>query len=193
MIGYLRGSVLIDQRLSGGSLILDVQGVGYEVTVASDLTFGIGAPLELFIHTIVRPDALLLYGFVTLDDRRFFETLLATPGVGPATALAAIRTIGTDALSAAIESGDVKSVAKIPGVGPKTASRIVLELKGKLVAPTTATVAPASPSSVGSDIEDALRSWGYSSAEIRDALRDVTLPDDDAEALRYALTLLRRS
>ncbi len=191
MIGYLRGSVVVDRQFDGGALILDVQGVGYEVTVASDAFFGTGTQLELFIHTIVRPDALLLYGFVTMEDRRFFETLLATPGVGPATALAAVRTIGADALAAAIDAGDVKAVAKIPGVGPKTASRIVLELKGKLVAlaPSPRAIEPTE----SSDIEDALRSWGYSSSEVREALRDVVLPDDDAEALRLALTLLRRS
>jgi Holliday junction DNA helicase RuvA len=191
VIGYLRGSVVVDRQFDGGALILDVQGVGYEVTVASDAFFGTGTQLELFIHTIVRPDALLLYGFVTMKDRRFFETLLATPGVGPATALAAVRTIGADALAAAIDAGDVKAVAKIPGVGPKTASRIVLELKGKLVAlaPSPRAIEPTE----SSDIEDALRSWGYSSSEVREALRDVVLPDDDAEALRLALTLLRRS
>jgi Holliday junction DNA helicase RuvA len=191
VIGYLRGSVVVDRQFDGGALILDVQGVGYEVTVASDAFFGTGTQLELFIHTIVRPDALLLYGFVTMEDRRFFETLLATPGVGPATALAAVRTIGADALAAAIDAGDVKAVAKIPGVGPKTASRIVLELKGKLVAlaPSPRAIEPTE----SSDIEDALRSWGYSSSEVREALRDVVLPDDDAEALRLALTLLRRS
>jgi Holliday junction DNA helicase RuvA len=190
MIGYLRGSVLLDRSLSGGALLLDVNGVGYEVTVASDQVFPIGSPLEIFIHTIVRPDALLLYGFVTLGDREFFETLLGTPGVGPATALAAVRTFGAEALAAAIDAGDVKTVGKIPGVGPKTASRIVLELKGKLVLqPAAVAVATAAPS----DIEDALRSWGYTAQEIRDALRDVTLPDDEAEALRLALTLLRRS
>lgn len=191
MIGYLRGSVVVDRQFDGGALILDVQGVGYEVTVASDAFFGTGTQLELFIHTIVRPDALLLYGFVTMEDRRFFETLLATPGVGPATALAAVRTIGADALAAAIDAGDVKAVAKIPGVGPKTASRIVLELKGKLVAlaPSPRAIEPTE----SSDIEDALRSWGYSSSEVREELRDVVLPDDDAEALRLALTLLRRS
>jgi Holliday junction DNA helicase RuvA len=191
MIGFLRGSVLLDRSLSGGALLLDVNGVGYEVTVASDQVFSAGTPLELFIHTIVRPDALLLYGFVTIEDREFFETLLGTPGVGPATALAAVRTIGAEALAAAIDAGDVKTVSKIPGVGPKTASRIVLELKGKLVLqPTTE---KTTPSSAPSDIEDALRSWGYTAPEIRDALRDVTLPDDEAEALRLALTLLRRS
>ena len=191
MIGFLRGSVLFDRSLSGGALLLDVNGVGYEITVASDQVFSAGTALELFIHTIVRPDALLLYGFVTLDDREFFETLLGTPGVGPATALAAVRTIGAEALAAAIDAGDVKTVSKIPGVGPKTASRIVLELKGKLVLQPASEKAttPSAPN----DIEDALRSWGYTAPEIRDALRDVTLPDDEAEALRLALTLLRRS
>jgi len=190
VIGYLRGTVIADRFATGGSLILDVNGIGYELTVASDQVFPAGAALELFVHTVVRPDALLLYGFLTLEDRRFFDTLLGTPGVGPATALAAVRTIGADTLAAAIDAGDVKTVSKIPGVGPKTASRIVLELKGKLVQPEPVT--PVAAVQVSSDIEDALRSWGYTTQEVRDALRDAVLPSDDAAALRMALTLLRR-
>jgi len=191
MIGYLRGRVVVAPSLVRPSpLILDVNGVGYEVSLASTATRVAGQEIEVFVHTVVRPDALILYGFDSLDDRHLFETLLATPGVGPSTALAALRTFGGEELAQIIESGDVKRVGLIPGVGPKTASRIVLELKGKLVLHSDEPT--PSVERVRSDIEDALKSWGYSSAEVRDALRDVTLPDDDSEALKMALTLLRR-
>ncbi len=188
MIGWLSGQV-VHQRVDG-PLILDVNGVGYEVQVASSETYRVGESVEMFIYTVVRADALMLYGFNSLAEREFFELLLATPGVGPSTALAALRTMTTGELAHAIESDDVKRVAKIPGIGPKTASRIVLELKGKFVAiADQAFTSQGEPSSV---IDDALRSLGYSNQEIRQALQDVELPLDESEALRYALRLVRR-
>ena len=191
MIGYLRGTVLLAPHVSGGEpLLLDVNGVGYNVFVAGTY-FAPGDECALYVHTIVRADALLLRQYELVDC--IFETLLATPGVGPSTALAALRTLGLDELTLAIESGDVKKVGTVPGVGPKTASRIVLELKGKLVLPDAKMPPTTSATTVSADIEDALRGWGYSSAEIREALRDVELPADDSAALKMALGLLRRS
>jgi len=192
MIGFLRGFVLVaPSPVSNRPMIVDVNGVGYEVSLASTSLYTVGDSVELYIHTVVRPDALILYGFTSLDDRHLFETLLATPGVGPSTALGALRTLGASELAAAIEAGDVKRVGTIPGVGPKTASRIVLELKGKLVLHEESTKsAVAKPRH---DIEDALKSWGYGSSEIRDALADIELPDDESAALKVALQRLRRS
>ncbi|MGD0054968.1 MAG: Holliday junction branch migration protein RuvA [Acidimicrobiales bacterium] len=188
MIGWLCGRVLHYQ--DDGALVLDVAGVGYEVHVATSDRFTIDEPLELFVYTSVRADAIVLYGFKSYGDREFFELLLATPGVGPSTALAALRTMPTNELSAAIESGDVKRVGQIPGIGPKTASRIVLELKGKVVLDEGFT-ASTKPLRSGA-IEDALRALGYSVPEIRQALADVTLPEDESDALRESLQLLRR-
>jgi Holliday junction DNA helicase RuvA len=185
MIGWLGGHVL--HHHANGAVVLDVAGVGYEVHVATCDEFRSGEPLELFVYTVVRADAILLYGFKTYADRE----LLVTPGVGPSTALAALRTMPTNELAGAIERGDAKRVGQIPGIGPKTASRIVLELKGKVgevgdYAPSKSTPLRSSA------IEDALRALGYNVAEIRQALGDVTLPDDESEALREALHLLRR-
>lgn len=188
MIGWLRGRV-VTVDLSG-TLVLDVNSVGYEVHLASGEELRVGDDVELFIHTQVRADAIVLYGFRSYDDREFFSTLLVTPGVGPSTALAALRTMPTAELRAAIESGDVKRVSQIPGIGAKTASRIVLELKGKLVEMPAKDAARTAPRA--SDIEDALRSLGYASVEIRDALDGVTLPDDEPAALRVALQRLGR-
>jgi Holliday junction DNA helicase RuvA len=175
---------------ASGALVIDVNSVGYEVNLASGETLRVGEDTELFIYTQVRADAIVLYGFRSYDDREFFSTLLVTPGVGPSTALAALRTMPTEDLRAAIESGDVKRVAQIPGIGAKTASRIVLELKGKLVEMPTRESDSASPRA--SDIEEALRSLGYAPAEIRDALDGVTLPEDESAALRTALQQLGR-
>jgi Holliday junction DNA helicase RuvA len=189
MIGWLSGRVL--HELRNGALLVDVHGVGYEVHVASSEAPKFDELIELFIFTVVREDAIQLFGFPTIDDREFFELLLATPGVGPSTALGALRTMSVSELAHAIESDDVKKVATISGIGPKTASRIVLELKGKVFA--DAAFESSEPvEEVDAAVEDALRALGYSSHEIRDALRDETLPSDESAALRRALQLLRR-
>lgn len=188
MIAWLRGRVLLVQP--SGSVVLDVNSVGYEVQMAARDELGIGEETELFIYTQVRADAIVLYGFHSYDDREFFCTLLVTPGVGPSTALAALRTMPTAQLRAAIEDGDVKRVSQIPGIGAKTASRIVLELKGKLV--ETPVAAAATLLRPGNVIEEALRALGYAPSEIRGALDGVTLPEDESSALRQALQLLGR-
>ncbi len=188
MIGWLRGRVL--RSLTTGEVLVDVNGVGYEVHLASFKGPRVDDDVELFIYTQVRADAIVLYGFSSQEDKDFFTTLLVTPGVGPSTALAALRTMPTTELRAAIESSDVKRVAQIPGVGAKTASRIVLELKGKLVEVPVAVVSSAAPRA--SDIEEALRSLGYALGEIREALDGVDLPADESSALRTALQHLGR-
>jgi Holliday junction DNA helicase RuvA len=189
MIGWLNGRV-VHQHLNG-AIVLDVNGVGYELSVSSSASYRVGEEVELFVYTVVRADAIQLYGFDSYADREFFELLLITPGVGPSTALAALRTMSIAELAAAIEGGDVKRVATIPGIGAKTASRIVLELKGKLVVDDTQRGATAV--SVSSEIDEALRGLGYASQEIRQALEGVVLPENEAEALRAALSRLRRS
>lgn len=185
MIGWLEGEVR--HRLPNGAVVVDVRGVGYEVHVARD-DFTAGDPASLFIYTVVRDDAISLYGFVTFEEREFFEMLLATPGVGPSTALGALRTMTTTELALAIESGDAKRVAKIPGIGAKTASRIVLELKGKVVAVLGENGGRVSDNEA---VEDALRALGYSGSEVRDAMRDVAPSDDESATLREALHRLR--
>jgi Holliday junction DNA helicase RuvA len=189
MIGWLSGRVL--HHRDNGALIVDVQGVGYEVNVASFAEFGLGQSVEIHVYTVVRADAILLYGFSTIEDREFFELLLVTPGVGPSTALAALRTMRSDELAAAIESDDVKRLASIPGIGPKTASRIALELKGKVNVSASYDTRPSS--ALNGVIEDALRALGYSTMEVRQSLSGVTLNEDESLALREALHLLRRS
>lgn len=188
MIGWLRGRVVTLHP--SGSLVLDVNAVGYDVSLASGEELRVGDEVELFIHTQVRADAIVLYGFLTYDDREFFSTLLVTPGVGPSTALAALRTMSTAELRAAIDGGDVKRIAQIPGIGTKTANRIILELRGKVADAVEVPSARGTPRV--SDIEEALRSLGYAPSEIRDALEGVTLPEDESAALRTALQRLGR-
>jgi holliday junction DNA helicase RuvA len=185
MIGYLRG-VVISLDPTGVALI-DVQGVGYEVLVSSfDLV--VGAEREIFIKTVVRDDAIVLFGFDSPSDREFFEYLVAVPGVGPTTAVGVLRTIGREELEVAISSGDVKRLTVAPGIGTKTAGRILLELRDKIAvrqSPTTSVTVPHVTS-------EALTSLGYSATEIREALRDVELPADEEAALRVALQRVSR-
>ncbi len=190
MIGWLRGRVVTTDLT--GSLVLDVNGVGYQVHLASGEEHRVGDDVEVFIHTVVRADAIVLYGFKTHHDRDFFLLLLVTPGVGPSTAMAALRTMPTEELRDAVERGDVKRVAQIPGVGTKVANRIILELKGKLIDSETEIDDGAQVRPRYGDIEEALRSLGYASSEIRDALEGVPLPEEESAALRAALQRLGR-
>ncbi len=178
MIGGLRGTVVA--HLPNGAIVVDVRDVGYEVHVAS-ASPEIGTTVDLAIMTVVRDDQILLYGFADFDERSIFTQLLATPGVGPSTALAALRTMPVARLRAAIEAGDDRLVASIPGVGPKTAARIVLELRGKLPV--------GAGGAVPAGVAEALRQLGYAAAEIRQ-LESVIWPEDEGQALRTALRAL---
>ena len=192
MIGWLRGDVV--HLNPNGTLVLNVRDVGYEVAVSTRTLAALaeGAPAELHVHTHVRDDAIILYGFESRDERSTFELLLATPGVGPSTALGALSTMTPGELSAAVDAEDVTLLATIPGIGRKTASRLILELNGKLVASDDRAASSAGRADVASDLTSALRQLGYSAGEIRDGLRDLELPDDDEAALRMALRQLGR-
>jgi Holliday junction DNA helicase RuvA len=190
MIGWLRGEVL---RVSTSAIVtLSVRDVGYELSVplraASALV--VGESSDFFVHTHVRDDAIVLYGFSTPLERETFELLLGTPGVGPSTALGALSTFTPQQLASAISNEDVTLISSVPGIGKKTASRLVLELNGKL--PSLDEGSMSATADVRDDLNGALRQLGYTNAEIKEALRDVELPDDDEGALRLALRQLGR-
>lgn len=187
MIGWLDGVV---RRVEpDGVIVLAVSGVGYEVRVArhEHATLSDGVPVELFVHTHVREGESTLYGFRTPEERHVFRVLLQAPGIGPTTALGALGTMPLDALTRAVAMNDVDTIATIPGIGKKTASRLVLELSGKLVLPDLESA--TTPRADGT-VEHALRSLGFSANEIRDALAGVTLPEEPGRALRVALRAL---
>ena len=134
MIGRLRGRVLADEAT--GAVVLDVQGVGYELSTpvgtlgrARDMGNG---EVELWVHTHVREDALDLFGFANETDRRVFRLLLGVPNVGPKTALGVLSALSVEDLARAVERSDHVRLGKVPGIGKKTAERLVLELKEKL-------------------------------------------------------------
>lgn len=200
MIGALRGTVL-DRRFDG-ELIVDVQGVGYRVRVTPRVVADahLGAQVFLFTHLHVREDALVLFGFPTLDERDTFEVVLGARGVGPTLALAILSTLAPAALRLAVFDEDAATLCSIPGVGKRTAASLLLDLKGKLVSDSDGVATPLAGASATPpgrhDAREALAALGYDAAEIRAALAEV---DPDGELVetkvlvKAALSVLGRS
>ena len=163
MIAYLRGR-LLDKQVN--RLIVDVEGVGYEVHVPLSTFYDVGDPgaqVALRVHTHVREDALALFGFLTTLELQLFERLISISGIGPKLALAVLSGIEPRELIAAVRGGDVARLTGIPGIGKKTAERIGLELKDRLPAgliPETA-AQPGGESGLRQDVLSALLNLGY--------------------------------
>ena len=164
MIGQLRGR-LADKRPS--QILVDVGGVGYVVQVPLSTFASLGelhTEITLLIHTHVREDALALYGFVSSREKHFFELLISASGVGPSLALKILSGMNVEELVPAIRGGDLVRLTRIPGVGRKTAERIVVELKDKLdtvVVEAATKPAATSPAGVEADVVSALVNLGY--------------------------------
>jgi Holliday junction DNA helicase RuvA len=163
MIGQLRGR-LTDKRPN--QVLVDVAGVGYLVQVPLSTYAALGelhTEVTLLIHTHVREDALSLYGFLSSREKHFFEMLLSASGVGPSLALKILSGMSVEELVPAIRGSDLARLTKIPGVGRKTAERIVVELKDKLDAATVEAERPAasSPAGIEADVVSALVNLGY--------------------------------
>jgi Holliday junction DNA helicase RuvA len=162
MIGLLRGR-LLDKRPN--QVILDVGGVGYLVAIPLSTFATLGelhAEVTLLIHTHVREDALALYGFLSAREKHLFELLLGASGVGPTLALKILSGMNVEELIPAIRTGDLVRLTKIPGVGRKTAERMVVELKDRLEAVTVEAEKPAaSPAGAAADVKSALINLGY--------------------------------
>ena len=185
MIGHLRGELA--QREAGGTLVVDVAGVGYEVICSvGELPGAVtGDHVHLHTHLVVRDDAHLLYGFGSRAERDTFRILIATHGVGPALALALLATLDQASLAAAVANDDVALLTTVPGIGPKTAQRLIVELRSRLDI-----VVDSAPSAAGGGIRGALEQLGYSAEEIRTVLPMVPAGADPSEALRVALAEL---
>jgi holliday junction DNA helicase RuvA len=195
VIGLLRGKVVV--RSADGEVIVDVTGVGYRVTVtpatAAALVGGGGsAEATLFIHTHVREDAIVLYGFIHDDERRCFEGLLGSHGVGPALALSIMAVLSPASLSTAVLEDDLETLCTVPGVGRKTAARLLIELKSRLDLPDLSLDLPGSTGDGASrtaraEARAALGELGYAPEEIRGALDGVRDDVGVEEMLRLAL------
>ncbi len=195
MIGSVRGSVL--ERSTAGEVLIEVGGVGYRalVPLSAIPTLEPGAPAFLFTHLHVRDDAMVLYGFPTRDERDTFEALIDTVGVGPKLGLAILSVHPPSALRRALVDDDLEALTLVPGVGKRTAQRLLIELKARLEVPDLdlADGAPTGPPTPRAEVRDALGGLGYGSDEIREVL---ALLADDApveELLREALRSLAGS
>ena len=184
MIGSLRGT-LTDRE--DAEVTIEAAGVGYRVSVSPTTAVAlgdVGDEVSCWIHHHQREDAQLLYGFATKDERRCFEALLGAHGVGPALALAILSIHAPVALARVVAEDDVGALCLVPGVGKKTAARLLIDLKSRLSVPDLGQPAPAAAgagaasggSSARADVREALAGLGYTDAEVREVMAD--LPDD---------------
>ena len=195
MISHLRGRLL---SLTPELAVVDVQGVGYAVSLPLPTYYELqklpaGAEVSLFVHTHVREDALALYGFWTERERALFERLITVSGVGPRLARAILSGLPPEVLLAALAAGDVARLTRIPGVGRKTAERLVLELREKAAELAAAPVSAPEPGD--EDLLVALVNLGYRRADAEKALADVRHEKAGAtvpELLRMSLKRLAR-
>jgi Holliday junction DNA helicase RuvA len=196
MIGSLRGT-LID-RPATGEVIVEVAGVGYRASVPTSVLAGlgsVGSPVFLHVHTHVREDAIVLYGFAHADERRCFEALLGAHGVGPSLALAILSALSPASLSTAVLEDDLDTLCLVPGVGKKTAARLLLELKARLDLPSLdgggSSSVPAG--SARGEARAALAELGYGPEEITGALEAIDGEAPVEELVRSALRELVRN
>lgn len=200
MIAFLRGEIA---DLTENSLILDVNGVGYEVLVPGQLLSvveGIGQTIKIYTYMQVREDAVVLFGFLTRDDLQMFRMLTGVSGVGPKAGLNILSAVGADNLRFAILADDAKKIAKTPGIGAKTAQKIILELKDKLdledafekkLASSQTLPAKALAEGIVQDAVQALVALGYGSTEALKAVRAVN-PTEDMEVETLLKEALKR-
>jgi Holliday junction DNA helicase RuvA len=196
MIGSLRGSVV--DKDPEGEIVIEVAGVGYRVTVnprtLADLS-DIGAEAFVHVHHHIREDDQQLYGFATLVERKCFESVIGAHGVGPALGMAVLATLPPDQLRQAVATEDVDALCLVPGVGKKTAQRMVLELKNRLDVvghdSDGLTSDPEAPSSALTDVREALNQMGFGPEEVRHAIEGLQ-GDDTSTMLREALQRMNR-
>ena len=191
MIASLRGSVL--ERSSDGTVIVEAGGVGYVVHVTPRTLAELEPTSSAFLHVHhhIREDAQTLYGFLSRDERSAFQDLIGAHGVGPSLAMSILATHSPSTLVDVVANGDVAALTLVPGVGKKTAERLIVELKGRLAIPN---LDMSDSSGTLADLREALIGLGYTETEIRDTLRD--LPEElrtarsTEDMLRFALTHL---
>lgn len=188
MISYMKGTVA---HKDGYGIVMEVGGIGYEMSMSSKSLAGIagiGCSAQVWTYLQVKEDGLSLFAFADVQERELFVRLIGVSGIGPKMAVAALSTFDAASLAQVISAGDVTALSRIPGIGKKTAQRMVLELQGVLKAEPDlfGSAAPETFSAASSDAVAALVSMGFSSQEAAKAL-DGCPHEDASAAIRYAL------
>lgn len=188
MISRLKG-ILVEKNPP--QAVIDVNGVGYEVDVSMQTFYRLpatGEAVQLYTQLVVREDAHLLFGFATADERATFRQLVKVSGIGAKTALGILSAMSADELAQAVAKEDVKRLSSAPGIGKKTAERMVLELRGKLVSAVSDGPAALSAAADGTDdIVSTLLALGYSEREAKAAVKGLPKGKDVGEGVRLAL------
>lgn len=187
MIGRITGTLI---EKNPPTLCVDVNGIGYEIDVPMSTLYDLpelGATVSLHTHLSVREDAHVLFGFGKASERSAFRTLIKVSGIGPKTALGILSGLSVDDLATAIQSQDIALLTRAPGIGKKTAERMILELRDKFHAETISTTAPTTDRS---DILNALLALGYNNTEANKAIKKVPSDVNVSEGIRLALQIL---
>ncbi len=191
MIGRLSGTLLAKHP---PHLLVDVGGVGYELDVPMSTFYNLpapGQPVVLLTHFVVREDAQVLFGFLTTEERATFREVVKISGVGPRTALAILSGLSVSELSQAVSRQDSARLVKVPGIGKKTAERLLLELKGKLV-PDLALPAGTPATDNQADIAQALQALGYNDRDAQAAVKALPVDVGVSDGIKLALKALNR-
>lgn len=194
MYAYLRGTL---EEIEPNKIILDVNGIGYLITVPTSLMNKLppkGETVKLYTYFNVREDAQEMYGFYDREEKSLFEKLISVSGIGPKTAIAMLSTLTPRQLAIALVSGDVKTLIMAPGIGKKTAQRMILELKEKIDRETLESSEPAfdySPGNEPAEVIQALMALGYQAHQARQALNKLgNLDQDTSTLIKLALKAL---
>ena len=188
MIAFVKGIV---EDLTEDNVVLDVGGVGYNVKISAGtaaLISGVGEELKLYTYTSVREDAFQLFGFLTRDELEIFKKLITVNGIGPKGGLSILSVMSADDIRFAVISGDAKMIAKAPGIGKKTAERVILDLKDKIsledtlihkeIAGVGVANVNSSDNKAGNEAVEALTALGYSASDAVRAVKSVPVTED---------------
>lgn len=194
MIAFVRGEI---EDISEDNVVIDTGSIGYNIRISSQTAeqlAGISGEVKLYTYTCVREDAFWLYGFLTRDDLEIFKKLITVNGIGPKGGLAILSAMSADDLRFAIMAGDAKAIARAPGIGAKTASRVILDLKDKISIEDTLIqkemngynpgVGSISDHSARNEAVEALAALGYSASDAMKAIKKAEVPEDaDTETI----------
>ena len=192
MIGRIQGILL---QKNPPQLLVDCQGVGYEIDVPMSTFYTlpqVGEKVTLFTHLAIREDAHVLYGFGSLDERTLFRQLIRITGIGARIALALLSGLSAAEMAQAVTLQDATRLTRIPGIGKKTAERLLLELKGKFDSASLTAAPDAASSDFMTDIQNALLALGYSEKETLMALKQLPADSNVSDGIKMALKVLSK-